>query len=314
MKNDPILAALSQLDELRIETAEGRRQFEKALASKSNLVVKKAARIALDAQQKELTPQLAAAFERLLAKGPALDKGCAALTALARALVSLEHDDPAVFRRGIGHVQMEPTFGGSEDMAAELRAVCAMGLANTRDRHKMRDLVDLLADKEWTARAGAARAIAAVGSDASALLLRLKIRNGDRESEVISDCLTGLLDVDGADALQLVDSVADSRDEALRDAAILALGTSRRADAIEMLKARFDRTTNPSAKKCILLALASSRTEAAIEYLLGLIRMATAATAEAAEAAISIHQGEARIRESVQEARAARQQEQQEER
>jgi len=227
MKNDPILAALAQLDDLQIHTAEGRKQFSKALASKSNLVVKKAAGIVGDAQEKEFAPQLADAFKRFLDK-PAQDKGCVALTAMARALVALDYDDAAVFRSGMRHVQMEGTWGGSDDVASELRAVCAMGLANTRDPNKMRDLVELLADEQWPARAGAARAIAAVGSDAAALLLRLKILIGDRESDVISDCLVGLLDVDGAEALPLVESIANSRDEALRDAAILALGESRR--------------------------------------------------------------------------------------
>jgi HEAT repeat protein len=302
MKNDPILAALDRLDELQIQTAEGRKQFEKALASKSNLVVKKAARVAGEAQQKELAPNLAAAFDRFLstAKGAPPDKGCVALTALARALVTLDYDDAPLFRRGMKHVQMEGTYGGSEDMAAELRAVCAMGLANTRDPHKLRDLVTLLADREWPARAGAARAIAAVGSDASALLLRLKILTGDREPEVISDCLTGILDVDGAEALPLVDSIANSRDEALRDGAILALGASRRADAIELLKAHFERTADPAIKECILLALATSRTEAAIEYLIGLIRSGTAT------AAVSILQSDSRIREAIEQAQSAR--------
>jgi len=308
MKNDPILTALDRLDELQIHTAEGRKQFEKALASKSNLVVKKAARIAGEAEQKDLAPHLATAFERFLAtaKGAPPDKGCVALTALARALVTLDYDDAALFRRGMKHVQMEGTWGGSDDVAAELRAVCAMGLANTRDPHKMRDLVNLLADEQWPARAGAARAIATVGSDASALLLRLKILTGDREPDVISDCLTGILDVDGAEALPLADSMANSRDEALRDAAILALGASRRADAIELLKGRFERTADPAAKKCILLALATSRTEAAIEYLIGLIRTGSPATAAAAAAAVSIHEGDTRIREAIEQARASR--------
>ena len=306
MKNDPILATLEQFDGLRTDTAEGRKQFAKALASKSNLVVRKAARIVGESQEKELAPQIAAAFERFLGKGSAGDKGCVALTAMARALVNLDYDEAALFRRGMRHVQMEGTYGGSEDVAAELRAVCAMGLANTRDPHKLRDLVELLADAQWPARAGAARAIAAAGADAGALLLRLKILVGDREPEVISDCLVGLLDVDGAEALPLVGSVANSRDEPLRDAAILALGTSRRADAIEMLMARFERTADPAAKKCILLALASSRTEAALDYLINLIRTGSDGTADAAGEALSIHLGDERIRQAMEQARAER--------
>lgn len=265
MKDDPILAAIGRLDELDIRTAEDRKQFEKALASKSNLVAAKAARIAGEAQAREFIPALSSAFGRFLKNG--MDKGCAALNALARALVTLECDDADLFRRGMKHVQMEGTWGGTEDRAAELRAVCAMGLANARDPNKLRDLVELLNDREWPARAGAARAMTVVGSDAAALLLRFKILIGDDEPEVISDCLVGLLGVDGSQALPLAEKLADSRDDALRDSAILALGACRRADAVEILKARFERAVNPAVKECILVALASSRTEPAMEYL-----------------------------------------------
>jgi HEAT repeat protein len=304
MKNDPIVAALAQLDEVSAHTPEGRKQFEKALASKTSLIAAKAARIAGESQAAELVSALAAAFARFLEKGP--DKGCAALTSLARALVTLDYDDADLFRRGMKHVQMEGTWGGTQDTAAELRAVCAMGLANTRDSRKLRDLVTLLADPEWPARAGAARAIGAAGSDGAALVLRLKILVGDREPEVVADCMTGLLGVDGAEALPLIESVANSRDEALRDAAILALGGSRRADAIEILENRFARSTDPALKKCILLALASSRTEEAMDWLIGLVRTGTETEAGAAEEALSLHRGDARMDERIAAARAER--------
>ncbi len=133
------------------------------------------------------------------------------------------------------HVQMEPVWGGSVDTAAELRAICAMGLANTRYPGKLRALVDLLADREWQARAGAVRALAVAGSEAALLLLRFKALSGDHEPEVIADCFTGLLSAEGADAVPFVASFADSKDKDVKHAAILALGASRRADAIEWM-------------------------------------------------------------------------------
>ncbi|MDE3197649.1 MAG: hypothetical protein KGN84_14970, partial [Acidobacteriota bacterium] len=61
----------------------------------------------------EKTPaQLAAEFNRLLPKGAKADKGCVALTRMARALVEADYDDADLYRRGIGHVQMEPVWGG----------------------------------------------------------------------------------------------------------------------------------------------------------------------------------------------------------
>jgi len=107
------------------------------------------------------------------------------------------------------------------------RHVCN-GLTGTRYAHKLRAFVELLADKEWQARAGAVRAIAAEGSDAASLLVRLKILTGDREPEVMADCFNAILLLDGGDAMPIVTSFAESREPEIREAALLALGTSRR--------------------------------------------------------------------------------------
>ena len=40
------------------------------------------------------------------------DPQCWAKNAIVKALKDLNHDDPAVFLRGIEHVQMEPVWGG----------------------------------------------------------------------------------------------------------------------------------------------------------------------------------------------------------
>jgi len=263
MKNDPIVAAIEGLDGADANTSEGRLRIEKALASKSNLVAAKAAKIADESRAKEFIPKLAAAFDRFLQKG---DKGCAALNAIARALVNMDCEDDGLLRRGMKHVQIEPAWGGSEDVAAELRGICAMGFANTRALRKVRYLVDLLADREWPTRVGAARAMAAIGSEAAAAALRLKVLSGDRQPDVIVECLSGLIGIDGSDALPLADSIAACRDEALRDAAILAIGASRRDDAIELLKERYDRSVQKEVRECILLALRSARTDLGMKY------------------------------------------------
>jgi HEAT repeat protein len=147
------------------------------------------------------------------------------------------------------------------------------------------------------------RAIATVGSEAAALLLRFKALIGDREPEVLSECVTGLLEVDGAEALPLAASLANSKDAEVREAAILALGASRRADAIEFLKERFGAVADRDTRKCILLALASSRTESAIDFLLELIRSGSDTVSALALSAMSIHAGDARLQEAVEQAR-----------
>src|ERR1019366_1125816 len=233
MKSDPTENALAALDEVPLHTPAGRKQLVKAFASRSNRVAAKAARITGEAQWSELMPDLVTAFDRLIAHGAEVDKGCVALSAMARALVALDCKDHELFLKGMRHVQMEPVWGGSIDTAAELRGLCAMGLVGTRFPHKLRVFVDLLVDKEWQARAGAVRAITNEGSEAACLLLRLKILTGDQEPEVLADCFTGILSLDGSDAMPLVTSFAATAEPSLREAALLALGTSGRPDAVD---------------------------------------------------------------------------------
>jgi HEAT repeat protein len=305
MKNDPIQLALGRLDEIELQTPEGRKQIAKALAAKSNLVAAKAARIAGYARMSELKDDLAAAFHRFLARGAEVDKGCQALTAIARALFALDYDEYELYLAGMRHIQKEASFGPPVDTAVELRAVCAMGLAGSRYRQKLHALVDLLVDPEWQARAGAVRAVAAIGSEPAALLLRLKALSGDEETEVTADCLAGLLSVEGTEALPLVRNFAVSGDSALSEAALLALGSSRRPEAVEWLKTRFAEVASTAARKCILLALATSRTEDAIAFLLRVIREESEHASSAAVAAMEIHRDE-RLRGLMQEAVRAR--------
>lgn len=268
MKNDPIEAALALLDEIPLHTPEGAVQFRNALTGKSNLVIAKVARLIGNALWLEVTADLAVALQRLLNRPPGADKGCSAKTALARALHQLEYDGAEVFLAGMKCIQREPVWGGSEDVAAELRAVCAAGLAGSTYPFKLRALVDLLADTEWRAREGAVRAIAALGSEAAALLIRFKVLVGDSEAHVFSTCLAGLIELECAAALPLVESFTGNRQpQEIRDAAILALGNCRRQDAAEKLTELFSRTIDPDSRKTILLALATSRTEVAATFL-----------------------------------------------
>lgn len=306
MKNDPIETALAGLDEIALRTPEGQKHIVKALGGKSNLVAAKAARIAGEAQWTELTNDLVAAFDRFLKRGAEIDKGCAATMAIARALFNMDYEDADPFLKGARHVQMEPTWGGTTDTAAELRAICAMGLANTRYSAKLRALVELLADREWQTRAGAVRALATCGSEAATLLLRFKALSGDGEPEVLADCFSGLLSAEGGDAVPFVASFAASKQKEVRHAAILALGASRRADAIEWMKGRFEEIVDGETRKWILLSLATSRTDAAIDFLIGLIRDGTETISEFAVSALEVNRGDRAIQERIDEARRGR--------
>lgn len=295
MKNDPVVEALDALDSPDADLA-------KALTSKYPLVAAKAARIAAEDDRRDLAPAAAAAFRKLLKAGGAADKGCSAKLSLARALLKLEHDEADLFLAGMKVVQMEGTWGGSEDVAAELRSACAMGLVGSTGGEKLRNLVRLMADAEWPARAGAMRALGALGGDSAALLLRLKALTGDREPDVLSDCFAALLSADGADAVPLVISLADDHESAL-----LALGASRLSAAVDALIELYGRTADPARRATILLALATARTEPAIEFLVGEVSGASSRTATNAIQALAIHRADPKVREAVRLATVDRQ-------
>jgi hypothetical protein len=176
MKDDPVEKALLLLDGADPATEAGRERLTGGVHSKYNFVTAKAAQMVARHGAVQVAGELEKALKARLNRAPAGaekdDKGCAAKLALARALVELEHDAPELFAQGVQYVQMEATWGGRIDVAAEFRAVCAMGLANGAHPDKVRVLLSLLIDKEWQARSGAVKAIGVEGSEAAILLLR----------------------------------------------------------------------------------------------------------------------------------------------
>jgi hypothetical protein len=260
---------LVALSDLRRDpnTPAARQEFGKCLASKISLLAAKAARVIGECKVDGFAPQMAAAFERFMIEPVTSDRRCEAKLSIARALDALEYPSYEPFLRGIRHVQMEPSFGPPVDTAIELRAVCAIGLVRTNYPDVGAELVTLLADKQRDARSGAARAIAYWGTLAGALLLRFKILSGDREPEVIGECFSGLLHIEGARAMDFVAGYLEDEEPAIAEVAALALGESRREEAFEILK----RTTRPFLRPTVLLAIALLRSDAAVEYLRSLL-------------------------------------------
>jgi hypothetical protein len=74
----------------------------------------------------QLTPELLIAFDRFFENPAKTDPQCWAKNALSRALTGFEHQDAAVFLRGMRHIQLEPVWGGTSDTAATLRSTCAL--------------------------------------------------------------------------------------------------------------------------------------------------------------------------------------------
>src|SRR5688500_9792471 len=269
-------------------------QLTRALTNKQNLVVARAADVVATHRIVDLTPQLVAAFARLMRGGG--DKGCVGKTAVARALEAVEANEPDTFKQGIRHVQLEATWGGQSDVAVDLRATCAAALSRLNRSDVLIDLTDLLADGEAPARLAAARAIGHTGREEGSLPLRLKVRLGhEDEPNVIAECFVALLKLSPAKNLDFVAEFLDVRDTDLRDAAALALGESRQPAAFDRLLARYERELTNEPKRMLLLALAQARHPRSLDVLLPLIAERNTTVGAWAIEALGIYRGDEAI-------------------
>ena len=174
MAKQTLTDRLARLDALAADPSapDAQRQLRAAIASKTSHVIARAAEIVGEAELTAFERVLAERLLALLDASAAADKGCKAKTALAKALYRLGHADEEVFLRGIRLVQLEPVWGGQEDVAAELRCQCALALVRMNYPAVMAELADLLADAQWPARLGAVEAIVYRGHDDAVPLLR----------------------------------------------------------------------------------------------------------------------------------------------
>jgi HEAT repeat protein len=275
------------------------KELRAALGDASNLVVAEAAEIASKGRVADLAPDLVQVFDRFLENPEKTDKLCRAKTAIAEALNELDYSEEDFFWRGARCVQLEPAWGGSRDAAALLRVACALGLVRTRARGVVALLVDLLCDSEKPARIGAAQALAYSGTEAAALLLRLKARMGDKEAEVISECFTGLLKLTPEEGVAFVAEFLDSPDSDIQESAILALGDSRRREAFEVLKSFWEKQVDSRVQEAVLMALALLRLAPATDFLLDLVAGEREPVARAAISALALHRYDERLRERI---------------
>src|SRR5690606_13306848 len=96
-------------------------------------------------------------------------------------------------------------------------------------------------------------------------------------------------------------------DEAVRDYAALALGESRHPLALDELKGAWDSRLIPSGLRSVLArAAALHRSEAAFDWLIGIIENGRADEAAIAADALSVYARNARLMERVKVAQAAR--------
>lgn len=266
---------IAELDALRQSTPDSRPEpLRKSLASKSNFIAAKAADLVREFNLHDLTPDLLKAFDRFFEHPEKTDPQCWAKNAISRALASFELQDEAVFLRGMRHIQMEPVWGGRSDTAGTLRSTCALALVQCRsltEPELLAHLVDLLADKDKAVRAEVARAIDQVGSPAASLLLRLRAVLGNDEPEVLGACYSGVLHIDGVSAIHWIAGFLAKADDAASEAA-LAIASTRSPEGFEALRAALDAASDPWFRSVLLSAIALTRQDVAIEFLLELVK------------------------------------------
>ncbi|HEX7363321.1 MAG TPA: HEAT repeat domain-containing protein [Bryobacteraceae bacterium] len=277
MRQDRIERQLESLAALRAQPLEEHTlaALRAALGDRVNLVIAKAARIAGELQLRQLIPDLLQAFERLFADPAKSDPQCWGKNAIAKALKDLQYDESAPFLRGIQHVQMEPVWNGQEDTAATLRGASALALLQCSDivrTDKLWQVMRLLSDPAAPVRRDAVTALQQLAGIESALLLRLKARMGDHESAITGQALESVLAIEGEAAIPFAVEFLRSPDQETREEAALALGASRLTSAIAKLEEAWARTRDPQERLTILRAIASSRQEPAIEFLLRTVR------------------------------------------
>jgi HEAT repeat protein len=297
-RRDPLAAKVAAIEALRASPDEGVPVLREALASKQSLLVAAAAAVVRDAELEVLRPELSEALVRMFDAPPETDRGCHAKLALTEALLRCNHRDPELFLRGLRVIQREPVWGSSEDSAAPLRATSALALVRTLHHGTLNELAALLADTEPAARRGAALACGDLGDRAAVPLLRFKALVGDPDPAVLTDVCASLLCLDRGESLDFVVDLLDHRDEAVADAAAIALGQSRLDGAFEPL-ARW--SCEPQRARVGCLAIALLRGDRALAHLLDTVTNASPRIAAAAITALATWRDDPRVHREVDE-------------
>lgn len=266
---------IANLDSLRqADASEQVRGLQKALANRNNFIVGKAADLVREFKLTQLTDALTASFERFVQNPEKTDPQCWAKNAIARTLAAFEYQEADFFLRGMRHIQMEPVWGGKSDTAGTLRATCALALVQCRslaETDLLAHLIDLVADKDKAVRLEIIRAIEQVGSPAASQLLRLRAVLGSDEPEVLGACYGGILRLEGVRAIPWVAGFLASADDTAGEAA-LAIAATHSPEGFNTLRERFGNAKDPWWRSVLLSAMALTRLDSAMAFLLDRVR------------------------------------------
>ncbi len=284
-----------------------RDEFSRVLLGQSNVLIARAARLIARAKDRELCPVLVEAFDRLLTLPADFDKSCRAKSAILDALDDLGYDGTEPFLAGIAYRQMEPVWGGEVDTAADLRATCAIMLGQRYYPDIYFALVPLLVDPEPSPRVAAASVLGGLGSEASELLLMMKVLNPEQDPMVLRTCFAGLLSAGTDRSWKFVAGFLKSPHTLLVESAAMALGESHDENAFKVLREAWESSVGLETAGALALALALNRTDRALDYLIGVISGSNPGSPKRAIEAVSIYSGDERLKERVREAADSRQ-------
>jgi hypothetical protein len=263
--------------------------LRRALASRYGLVVESAAIAAKALDAPELSDALGTAFDHFFGRHEQDDKGCLAKTACIQALNAFERADEERLLRGVRHVQMEPVFGKSIDVAGLLRGECLAGLVTIGYEAAHEEAVALLVDKLPETRAIAVKALEALGGREGMLLLRLKALVGDEEPGIVGDCLGGLIRRTPADSLPFVRAQLERREAPVALEAALALAQSARPEVLGLLLSARESRPEEELQVGLLMPIALVRSEDSYRFLLGVLANERAYAATEAVKALRLY-------------------------
>lgn len=268
---------------------EARGELKKYLAEKNGYLVGEAAEAVKKQEMIELVPDLAAAFMRLLEDAVKRDTGCLGKCRVVEALLSFDAQEPDVYMAGLRHRQIEGAYPKPIDTAPGLRGLCAHAILHIHHPRALLDVAPMLFDGDPVARAGAASALGASGTEGAAAVLHVKVLAGDREPDVLGAAYKGLLGIFPERYLGLVEDALQNGGEGFVEAAALALGESRAQGAFDSLRRGWEKHRDDRMAESVLLGIALLRSDAANDFLVSLVERAPPDEAALALSALALH-------------------------
>jgi hypothetical protein len=123
------------------------------------------------------------------------------------------------------------------------------------------------------------KALSGISSDISEPLLRLKVKQGNEDQQVLAECLYALIRVNPENSIGFLErfldtdglSELDNRAVILAENAALAIGESKLEKALEILQRHHEESMNSDFQNMLLMPMALTRLEGAFDYLIDII-------------------------------------------